>query len=156
MGLDMHLSASRYLSGWDHSSEESKAAYALGLQAAGLTRDDVADGAPSGEIVLRVGYWRKANAIHAWFVKNVQGGVDVCQEAAVSRKHMERLLYDCETVKADHQRAEDLLPPQAGFFFGSMALDEGYFEDIEQTIEIIKKCLGDKFKDFDFIYRSSW
>lgn len=33
-----------------------------------------------------VGYWRKANAIHAWFVKNVQGGVDNCQSHEVSKE----------------------------------------------------------------------
>lgn len=31
------------------------------------------------EITEEVGYWRKANAIHGWFVDNVQKGNDDCK-----------------------------------------------------------------------------
>jgi len=43
-------------------------------------------------ITERVGYWRKANAIHAWFVKEVQGEEDDCREYAVGRRKLEALL----------------------------------------------------------------
>ena len=46
-------------------------------------------------IVEEVGYWRKANAIHAWFVDNVQDGVDDCGRYYVSRDKLKELL---ETV----------------------------------------------------------
>ena len=32
------------------------------------------------EIIESVGYWRKANHIHKWFVDNVQNGEDDCKE----------------------------------------------------------------------------
>ena len=38
------------------------------------------------EITERVGYWRKANHIHKWFVDNVQGGNDDCGDYLVSLK----------------------------------------------------------------------
>jgi len=47
-----------------------------------------------------LGYWRKANAIHAWFVKNVQNGIDECQEANVTREQLTELKSLCERVIA--------------------------------------------------------
>lgn len=43
-------------------------------------------------------YWRKANAIHAWFVKNVQDGADDCREYPVTRSQLGRLRSICEQV----------------------------------------------------------
>jgi hypothetical protein len=50
----------------------------------------------SGDV--EVGYWRKANAVHHWFVMNVQGGVDECQPSDVSREKMQELLETCRKV----------------------------------------------------------
>jgi hypothetical protein len=49
-------------------------------------------------ITEEVAYWRKANAIHKWFVANVQDGVDECQEAYVEREQLQELLEICETI----------------------------------------------------------
>jgi hypothetical protein len=46
-----------------------------------------------------VGYWRKANAIHKWFVNNVQGYVDDCGYYEVSREQLEDLLDTCIQVR---------------------------------------------------------
>ena len=46
-----------------------------------------------------VGYWRKANAIHKWFVDNVQDGVDNCQQHYVSIEQLKKLLDKCKKVK---------------------------------------------------------
>lgn len=53
---------------------------------------------PSFTIQATVGYWRKANAIHNWFVQNVQGGKDECQEAYVERKKLTELRDLCKQV----------------------------------------------------------
>lgn len=45
-----------------------------------------------------VAYWRKANAIHNWFVKNVQDGVDECQNSYVSAEQLKELLDTCKAV----------------------------------------------------------
>lgn len=47
-----------------------------------------------------VAYWRKANAIHNWFVENVQNGVDDCGVYEVTKEDLEELLYACKTVKS--------------------------------------------------------
>lgn len=51
------------------------------------------------QIVEEVGYWRKANQIHQWFVDNVQEGVDNCSEFYVSINQLEELLKLCKEVK---------------------------------------------------------
>lgn len=47
-----------------------------------------------------VGYWRKANAIHKWFVDNVQNGEDDCGYYEVIKEQLKKLLGICKTVKA--------------------------------------------------------
>ena len=42
-----------------------------------------------------IGYWRKANAIHNWFVKNLDDDADNCKDCYVEVEHLEKLL---ETV----------------------------------------------------------
>lgn len=105
-------------------------------------------------ISVECGYWRKANHIHKWFVDNVQDGIDNCASYYVSQETLEKLKAVCLEVLKDKSKAPDLLPTQSGFFFGPTEYDEYYFQDIEDTIEIIDKCLK---LDFDyFTYESSW
>jgi hypothetical protein len=51
-------------------------------------------------IFEEVGYWRKANAIHKWFVENVQDDVDDCTYYEVSKEKLEELLGICKTIKS--------------------------------------------------------
>lgn len=51
------------------------------------------------EITEDIGYWRKANHIHKWFVENVQDGKDDCGEYYVSRENLLSLLDLCRKVK---------------------------------------------------------
>ena len=122
----------------------------------------------------QVAYWRKANAIHQWFVDNCQGGEDDCRLAYVSYESLSELLNDVKSVLDNHELAEELLPTQEGFFFGSTAYDDYYWEDLEETKEqlefifsnlnIIEGKYGDRHlvhpdePDWyvDFYYQSSW
>lgn len=157
MGLDMYLNARKYVSGYDFDKEPEKQAYADVLSASGLTKADTKFGNPSATISISVGYWRKVNSVHNWFVKNVQGGVDECQRAYVEREQLAELLQACETVLADATKAQELLPPTSGFFFGSVDLDEYYYQDLKRTAKMLKHILNsERLKDFDFEYQSSW
>lgn len=49
-------------------------------------------------IVSNVMYWRKANAIHEWFVQNVQNGEDDCNEYDVSEEDIRKLIGCCQDV----------------------------------------------------------
>ena len=106
------------------------------------------------EISVRVGYWRKANAIHRWFVENVQGGEDECQKHYVSNEQLEQLRKDCVEVLAHKDKRGTILPTGQGFFFGGTEYDEYYFQDIEDTLEILDGLENDQ--DGSIYYQSSW
>lgn len=50
-------------------------------------------------IIEEVGYWRKANAVHKWFVDNIQGGNDDCGYYEVSSGQLKELLNICKLIK---------------------------------------------------------
>jgi len=139
-------------------------------------------------IEQEVASWRKANAIHKWFVDNVQDGEDDCGIYEVTKGQLEELLDICKKVKEasqmekgyvhngdryangmwcpnyeageyiiDTEVAEELLPTQGGFFFGSTDYDQWYMQDIEYTIEILTKVLQETdFETHMIAYGSSW
>ena len=158
MGLDMYLEARKFVSGYSHRPIDEQNEYENILASVDLSRADLgADASPFIYLSVNVAYWRKVNAVHSWFVENVQDGVDECQRAVVSREQLQELVDVCKQVRDDHSLAEELLPPQAGFFFGSYDYDEWYFEGIDNTIEQLEKILNNpKFEGWDFIYQSSW
>lgn len=51
-----------------------------------------------GNTAREVMYWRKANAIHKWFVDKVQGGEDDCKEYPVSSAQLIELRDTCKRV----------------------------------------------------------
>jgi hypothetical protein len=150
MGLDMYLKGKMYVSPYSDTELHTK------LNT--LTKEMGLD-FPANEIVLQAAYWRKANHIHKWFVDNVQEGVDNCGEYYVSRDTLEELVVTCEDVLKDHSKAEELLPTESGFFFGSTEYDEYYYNDIKNTIKMLKPLLDSnntKTQDLSFYYGSSW
>lgn len=156
MGLDMYLQASEYVSKNDYSGDEIEAnpLFAQIAEQFGVTDQLDKTGFAGLSIEFPMGYWRKANQIHDWFVRNVQDGEDNCGTYYVSTEMLEVLKSDCLEVLTDNSKAEDLLPTGAGFFFGSTDYDEFYFQDLKNTVEIIDRCLNSKFDSFQ--YQSSW
>lgn len=155
MGLDMYLSASKYVGGWKHSDEEKRKKYAAIREMVGMG-DVGCEESPSLTVSVTVAYWRKANAVHAWFVKNVQKGKDDCKTYYVERGRLAELAAVCEKVLANPELAAELLPSQSGFFFGSTAYDEVYLDDLRATVKQIKPLLDEKFERVRFEYHSSW
>ena len=182
MGLDMFLNKMNYVKNWQHQPEETRH-HVLATQ----------DGKPCTHIlrerityvVEEVAYWRKANAIHRWFVDNVQDGHDDCGEYRVSRDQLSQLRDDCQKVLAastlidakitngvryengnmvpmledgkainDASVAKELLPTQAGFFFGSTDYDQYYYDDLVYTRDVLDKLLAEPGDEFE--YHSSW
>ena len=94
-----------------------------------------------------VGYWRKANHIHNWFIQNCAykdecgDPIDDCRPIEITVDKLEKLLDDCKKVLADHSLAKELLPTVDGFFFGWTDYSDWYFDEIERTIEIIEPVL---------------
>lgn len=109
-----------------------------------------------GYVELRVGYWRKSNQIHKWFVDNIQKGVDDCGDYYVSEDDLKKLLTICNEA-LESKSPEIILPTTSGFFFGSTEYDEYYRQDLEETKQIIEKWLAFHNKDrYDLFYHSSW
>lgn len=110
-------------------------------------------------------YWRKANAIHNWFVQNVQNGNDDCEKYRVGINQLSELLETVNRVLENpEEHALDLLPPASGFFFGSTDINEGYICDLERTEEklreLLAECAEEKLRngyvDREFFYEASW
>jgi hypothetical protein len=102
-------------------------------------------------------YWRKANAIHGWFDENVadEYGINNCKSYAVSREKLVELRDLIHRVT--ESKETDLLPPVAGFFFGSTVVDEWYWIDLEFTARNIDRVLEEyPEEDWDFEYIASW
>lgn len=109
-------------------------------------------------IADEVAYWRKANAIHNWFVENVQDGEDdCCLHRELTANDLNSLKALCEKVLDNPDDAPNLLPARSGFFFGETTYGQWYFDDIRSTIEQIGAIL--KTTDFNtdvLYYVSSW
>jgi hypothetical protein len=106
--------------------------------------------------LTEVMYWRKANAIHNWFVENVQDGIDECEPHDVTVDQLKELRDLCYEVLKNPERAENLLPTSSGFFFGSTAYDEWYQNYLKNTVEELNLVLEDATETDTFVYQSSW
>jgi len=156
MGLDMYLYKKTYVKQWEHKGEDN---YQIEVSKNGKPIEHIKKERIT-YIEEEIGYWRKANQIHKWFVDNVQDGEDDCGNHDVSEEQLEELLGLCKKVLENNQLAEELLPSTSGFFFGSTDYDEWYFNDIKNTIEIIESILSERnergYIDGYLYYNSSW
>jgi hypothetical protein len=92
VGLDQYLSKRFYLKNWEHTPAESR--HEVIILRGGDVRKDIPIQNIT-EVVCDVMYWRKANAIHKWFVDNCQDGVDDCKEYYVSMEQLKELYQVC-------------------------------------------------------------
>lgn len=93
MGLDMYLTRKIFVGGkYGHRQAEGELEFSVNGREYDLPIKQVS------EIVMDAGYWRKANAIHAWFVEHVQDGEDDCREYYVSREMLQELRNVCQQV----------------------------------------------------------
>lgn len=145
MGLDSYMNA-RFRFG---ANNPKRAAITEKL---GLSDSDYDCDYTSISVTVPVGYWRKANAIHKWFVDNVQREQDDCREYFIPREDLIKLRDLCKKLNNNHNKAAELLP-----FFGGGEYDEYYFKQIKSTIKILDNVLKNpKYATADFYYQSSW
>jgi len=169
MGLDMYLYAKLWASKYSQPENNKKLWE--------LAPFKPIENFNYAELKLGIGYWRKANHIHKWFVDNVQDGEDDCGNYYVSRNKLKELLEICEkieklvklkegnvvigrrfterSIEKIKAIAKELLPTREGFFFGETEYNEYYLNDIQDTIKIIKRCLKLP-KEWSFEYHSNW
>ncbi len=180
MGLDMYLRKHIYVQNWEHMQPEERTQVSViknGKPHPMVNPERVS------YIVENVMTWRKANQIHNWFVQNVQEGADDCKDYYVCGETLEELVNKCKEAllvinnapvvfkkietgwNQDGKTFEsiptydcvdeinEILPPTAGFFFGSTEIDDWYKQDLEDTIKTLEPELVD---GGDFYYSSSW
>lgn len=94
MGLDMYLTKKTYFFG-----DSNK-----GLKI--TVKGSKIDPSKVKYIAEEAGYWRKANAIHNWFVANVQDGEDDCREYEIDKSQLEELLKLVNKVLAASELVE--------------------------------------------------
>lgn len=137
-----------------------------------INGEELSDINSLSELTFSVGYWRKANAIHNFFVEEVQGGEDDCEEYYVPEDKLQKLKQYCEedlgylhTLIKQSNKDDDYytyptadaeklnLYPVEGFFFGSQDIDMWFEDTLKHTIDIVQKAIqsGD-----DIYYSSSW
>lgn len=132
-----------------------------------------------------IGYWRKANAVHQWFVNRVQDGVDDCdyhrevtEEDLLALKEIcTEIVNNCKLVQgkiisywdsdfkphyvegeviSNPEICETLLPTQSGFFFGDTNYTKYYLDDVKDTLLIVEEALKTDFEKYAVYYVSSW
>ncbi len=151
MGLDMYFEKHSYVKNWKHNGPEGQ--YDITVNKGGKTHPDIKPERISN-VIEEVGYWRKFNALHQWFVKKVQNGVDNCERHYVSRESLKELVAELKLVLDDKNNATKLLPTTSGFFFGGTEYDEYYFDEVKRTLKLFEDLLEED--GGDFYYQSSW
>lgn len=106
-------------------------------------------------IEFPLAYWRKVNAVHAWFT-SLDNGIDECQDIVVSLENLKELHDICQKILDNPLDAEELLPTQAGFFFGSTGYDEWYYTGLRETIEQLTPIIEDNDDTITYVYSASW
>ena len=103
MGLDMYLEARFYLPPYDRGLAPIRKAIAdaIGyIPPQEKLEDDTALMEVTG-VSVRVGYWRKCDPLHQWFVSNIQAGADDCRSAFVSATALNELEEQLDQVRDD-------------------------------------------------------
>ena len=162
MGLDQYLTAKKYVSKWNYDGGYDNKVITQEFQ--DLLPMDTPDITKYGQfagitVEYPVGYWRKANAIHNFFVQNVGEDVDDCREMWVDRDVLVELRSRCDDVlKADNteEMAQEVgLETVSGFFFGDTEYGDWYKEDLKLTIEICDFVLTLP-EEYSLHYQASW
>lgn len=99
MGLDMYLMKRHYVRNWDFTKPEERYQITITHGDKPVPKTEI-DPDKIEYLIEEAGYWRKANAIHRWFVEHVQDGEDDCKVYDVQRDHLLKLLDTVNKVLA--------------------------------------------------------
>lgn len=148
MGLDMYLEAKLHLP--PYNTELAPVRQAIG-QAIGYTPptekpDNDATLMEITGVTVRVGYWRKFDPLHRWFVNHVQEGHDDCRSAYVPPDILAELEEQLDQASDD---------PGSEHFVseGDEPMTEG---DIDCTQRILVQAKKLQERGWDIYYRASW
>ena len=94
-------------------------------------------------------YFRKVNCIYRYFADRLED--EVCE---VYKSDITEIISRATRILAerDNALAEELLPTQSGFFFGSTDYDNWYFGDVEDCKRQMEKLLSMYDEDTDVVF----
>jgi hypothetical protein len=158
MGLDMYLKRKVYYGlNYEHNNTGKTEI---------IINDEKINHSELSSIEFNAAYWRKFNALHNYFVENIQEGNDDCKEYYIEQEDLEKIITLCkedieylntleikDNIYIDVDIDKLNLKPIGGFFFGSTDIDNYYYENLEDTIKQLTEALKEKG---DFYYESSW
>lgn len=150
MGLDMYLEAKLHLP--PYSTELAPVRQAIG-QAIGYTPptekpDNDATLMEITGVTVRVGYWRKFDHLHQWFVSNVQEGHDDCRPAYIAPDVLAELEEQLDQVSDDPESASEHFINE-----GDEPMSE---DDIDYTLKVVVQAKKLQERGWDIYYRASW
>ena len=99
--------------------------------------------------IKKIGYFRKVNFLIPFFESQLGYKIENLCKVKIDKEDAEELLRRCSAVLDDHSKAEELLPTQEGFFFGSTDYDDYYFMDVERVRDYVKGTLLPEFDKLD-------
>lgn len=109
-----------------------------------------------------VHYWRKANSIHNWILKETGTSSDFNagdNDIEITKDMLIKFVEQAKTVLKDRsdETSERLIPSCSGFFFGSTEYDEWYYDDIKDTAEKFLELVNTfDFEGYKLLYSCSW
>jgi len=182
MGLDMYLSKRTFVKNWDHTKPEER--HKITIKKGGKKTDikeerisEITEDILQWRKANAIHNWFETNVAEIENGREVFVGrekltelLNTCEKVL---KHSElvkgkitngysfdekgKKVYELEDGEyiQDPSVAEELLPTQAGFFFGGTDYDQYYYNDIKETAESLKKLLEED-ESGDFYYSANW
>ena len=147
MGLDMYLYGTKTFSAYDKQIGNEPVTRTTEFQS--LLIETNFENAPiddtlqsSYTVDYPLAYWCKTNAVHNWFVQNVQNGVDDCDRYYVSAEQLVQLSDLVNNALERPDIAGTYLPTVSGCFFGGLEYDDWYFDKLRYTKKRLDSILS--------------
>lgn len=150
MGLDMFLSKKTYVKNWTHMKPEHLHQVSVKIN---YKKHPYIDPKKITYIVEEIGYWRKANCIHDWFVNNCQNGNDDCKEYYVEKYQLQELLAACIFVRDSSKLIDENIENvriTKGFNHKNMMGDRKIIKDPSVAKELLPSVSGFFFGNTDY------
>ena len=149
MGLDMYLYKDYYLGGM--YAENKNDVLEINVERGFMPKHLKLKVGDLSSIITLAAKWRKAYAINDWFMQKCDA--NNCHRAYVDTADLMELFDIVCQVRADHDKARELLPSAYGEY------DDWYFDDLDYTYKALKPLVEEikSGKDeYDLYYEASW
>jgi hypothetical protein len=135
MGLDMYLTAHKYLYSDSDEEKGKEVAEILGINRTVRS------------VAFRAMQWRKCHMVNQWFIDRLDDR-DVLQECEIDREVLAELINQC--TRALEGKTSDFADNEVD------EVDEDFKYEMQITKDGLEACLKDFPENFWFTYCASW